>query len=327
MGSQYPAGPPRTGRAVSRDVLKYRHASAGALILAIAMVFASACDTPSEQASPTTAPTSALPAPLFPNWPAVANDFRFHWSAAPGIDLNSGPAVPLRAYLESTRLAAFAGGDPSVVYPGFMRSTPENQGPVANAGELFQLEYIRPQTRAEYEANGWTYVERQVYGYQPTHVLSLIPQGDGYRATVCVGAYSVYRTADDDPQKFFSTAADEQTGQLTYGDRDEIQVWRVELTENDPRVANAPAPPTAQQLGPMPAPVDDVFGRWFITGAGTALWGPSGQGEHIDTPEVRQQCEDAMPDDAAARTAMATGFHDGPPPHGEPVPGWPAETQ
>lgn len=292
----------------------------------LALILVAACSEPEvpSPSAPDATSRPALPAAAFPNYPAVANDFRFHWSAAPGIDLNTGPAVPLRAYLESIRLAAFAGGDPSVVYPGFMRSTPENQGPVTNEGELFQLEYIRPQTRAEYEANGWKYVERQVYGYQPTHVLSLIPQGDGYRATVCLGAYSVYRTADDDPKKFFSTAADEQTGQLTYGNRDEIQVWRIELTDKNPRVANAPAPPTAQQLGPMPAPVDDVFGRWFITGAGTSLWGPSGQGEYIDTPDVRQQCEDAMPDDAAARMAMATGFHGSPPPHGEPIPGWPA---
>jgi hypothetical protein len=205
-----------------------------------------------------------------------------------------------------------------------MRSTPENQGPVANEGELFQLEYIRPQTRAEYEANGWKYVPRQVYGYQPTHILDLQPQGGAYRATVCLGAYSVYRRDDADPKKFFSTAADEKTGKPTYSDRKEIQIWRVELTDEDPRVANAPAPSTAAQRGPMPAPVDDVFGGWFITGASTSLWGPSGQGEDIDTPELRQQCEDAMPDDAATRRAMATGFHDAPPPHGDPIPGWPA---
>jgi len=39
--------------------------------------------------------------------------------------------------------------------------------------------------------------------------------------------------------------------------------------------------------------------------------------------ELRKQCEDAMPDDAATRRAMSTGFHDQPPPHGDPIPGWP----
>ena len=52
-----------------------------------------------------------------------------------------------------------------------------------------------------------------------------------------------------------------------------------------------------------------------------------GQGENIDTPEVRQQCEDAMPDDAATRMAMATGFHSQPPPHGNPIPGWPEQVK
>jgi hypothetical protein len=262
---------------------------------------------------------------MFPNWPPEANEFRFHWSAAPGIDLETGPAVALRAYLESVRLAAFAGGDASAVYPGFLHATPENTAPATERGELFQLQYIRPKTRAEYEANGLQNVERPVYGYQPTHILSVVPQGDGYRATICVGTYSVYRTADDDHGKFFSTVADEITGQLTYGDRQTIQIWRVELSETDPRVGNAPAGSPIPQAGPLPAPVDDVFGRWFITGSSDiGLWGPVGESESFDTPDTRKQCEDAMPDDAAARMAMATGFHTQPPPHGDPIPGWPA---
>jgi hypothetical protein len=292
-------------------------------------MLASGCDTHREQASPTTtSPTSALPAPVFPNWPSEANDFRFHWSAAPEIDIATGPAVAVRAYLESMRLAAFAGGDQSVAYPGFMRATPQNTAPATKGGELFQLDSIRPKTRAEYEANGLEYVERQVYGYQPTYILNLQPQGDGYRATVCLGAYSVYRTADDDHSKYFSTIADPETGQLTYGDRQNVEIWRIELTDKDPRVGYTAATPTsAPQRGPLPAPVEDVFGRWFITGSsGTGHWGPVGESERFDTPEVRQQCEDAMPDDAAARMAMATGFHESPPPHGDPIPGWPAAT-
>ncbi|MET4428332.1 hypothetical protein ABIA65_001625 [Mycolicibacterium sp. 624] len=296
-----------------------------ALGLVMATTFTSACDTTSEQATPpTTSTTAALRAPLFPNWPAEANEFRFHWTATPGVDLEAGPAVALRAYVESYRLAGFAGGNLSVVYPGFMRATPESTGPLTEPGSLLQLRDIRPQTRAEHEANGWKYVERPVYGYQPTYVLNLLPQGDGYRATVCVGLYSVYRTADDDQDKYFSTIADPGTGQLMDGDGRSIEIWRVELTENDPRAGSAPTAPGIPQNGPLPAPVDNVFGRWFITGNSSGLWGPLGETERIDTPEVRQQCEDAMPDDAAARMAMATGFHNAPPPHGEPIPGWPA---
>ncbi len=274
---------------------------------------------------PTPTPTpSSLPEPLFSNYPAEANEFRFHWSAAPGIDLTGGPAVPLRAYLESMRLAAFAGGDPSVVYPGFMHATPENQ-PVSGPGDLFQLQFVRPKTRAQYEANGWKYVERQVYGYQPTHVLGLEPLGDHYRATLCLGAYSVYQNPVNDPKKFVSTAADESTGELRAGGRDAVQVWRIELSDREPRAATPPSALPQPQMGPLPAPVDDVFGNWFITGISQGeLWGPSGQGEDVETPELREQCEAAMPDDAATRRAMATGFHKAPPPHGDPIPGWPA---
>ncbi|GAA4635784.1 hypothetical protein [Mycolicibacterium sediminis] len=262
------------------------------------------------------------PPQQFPNYPTVVDGFRFHWSAGQGIDLTSGPSVPLRAYLESLRLAAFTGGDVSVVYPGFMRATPENQ-PASDAGDLFQLQRIRPATRQELEARGWKYVERRTFGYQPTHVLSLLPRGDGYRATVCVGTYAIYQDGLEDPSKFVSTAADETTGELSYGDAGQIQVWRIELTQRNP---NVPDPSTERpQSGPLPAPVDDVFGPWFITGSGTGLWGPSGQAEDIETPDIRKQCEDAMPDNAAARRAMATGFHTEPPPHGEPIPGWPAK--
>lgn len=267
--------------------------------------------------------TSALPPPKFANYPAEANDFRFHWSAAPEIDLETGPSVAVRAYIESMRLAAFAGGDTSVVYPGFMHATPENTEPGTGEGDLYQLEHVQPETRAEYEAEGLKYVERQVYGYQPTHILSILPQGEGYRATICLGAYSVYRTDDADRSRYFSTAADATTGQMLRDDSD-IQFWRVELTENNPRVADAEPSHVAPQVGPLPAPLDDVFGKWFITGSSQGLWGPPGQGEDIETPELRRQCEDAMPDDASARMAMATGFHDSPPPHGEPIPGWPA---
>ena len=274
-----------------------------------------------------TSTSPPFPPPLFPNWPAETNEFRFHWTAGPEIELEAGPAVALRAYIESVRLAALTGGDASAVYPGFLRATPENQGMTRKAGTLVQLQYVRPKTRAEYEANGWTYVQRSIYGYQPTHILNLAPHGDGYRATVCLGLYSVYRTVDDDPSKYFSTIAEESTAKLRYGDWQMIEVRRVDLTEKDPRVDKASAPPEKLQRGPMPAPVADVFGRWFITGSSTSLWGPLGEAERIDTPEVREQCEAAMPDDAEARRAMATGFHDSPPPHGGPSPGWPAEDE
>ncbi|WP_142282774.1 hypothetical protein [Mycobacterium aquaticum] len=261
---------------------------------------------------------------LFPNWPPEANEFRFHWSAAPGIDLDNGPAVALRAYVESYRLVGLTGGDTSVVYPGFGRATPDNAGEATKHGQLFQLQYVRPKTRAEAEKNGWTYVARQIYGYQPTHLLSLVPQGDGYRATVCLGLYSVF-TSTDDPNKYLSTNTESASGPLRYADG--VEIWRVELTDHDPRVGDAPGSPAVAQRGPLPGPTDDVFGRWFITGSSSGLWGLVGEAEDVDPAEVRQQCGEAMPDDVGARIAMSTGLHDSPPPHGDPIPGWPGKAQ
>jgi hypothetical protein len=77
----------------------------------------------------------------------------------------------------------------------------------------------------------------------------------------------------------------------------------------------------------MPAPQINVLGRWFISAASGSLWGPSGHGVRVASPELQQQCLDRMPDNAAARQAMSTGLHDQPPPHGNPTPGWPANPQ
>lgn len=50
-------------------------------------------------------------------WPESLEDLRFRWSAEPGINLLSGPAVPLRAYLESHRIGDMT-RNTDLVYPG-----------------------------------------------------------------------------------------------------------------------------------------------------------------------------------------------------------------
>lgn len=296
------------------------------IILLVALLL-SACvpnDAPTPEDNTSTQSSSAS-LPMFVNWPKQVENFRFRWSAAEGTDLQTGPAVALRAYVESYRLVGMMGGDVSVVYPGFLRATPENSPEAKERGDLVQLQYVRPRTRAELERNGWTYREKQVFGYQPTHVLDLVPDGEGYRATVCLGLYSVFEAADDGSGQYISVNADTETGRPRYPDG--IEVWRVDLTDRDPRANQSTAAPTTPQAGPLPAPVDDVFGPWFVTGFSANLWGPLGDVEDVDTQEVRAQCADAMPDDAAARSAMSTGVHAAPPPHGDPVPGWPEHIQ
>jgi len=61
----------------------------------LALVLVACGGTPAE--SPTPA-TSSQPGALFPNWPPLLSNFRFHWSAEPGIDVTTGPAMVVRAY-------------------------------------------------------------------------------------------------------------------------------------------------------------------------------------------------------------------------------------
>jgi hypothetical protein len=50
------------------------------------------------------------------------------WDGEPGIDLVTGVAVPLRAYLESRLLAQYTGNF-DTVYPGFTRAVPPDDPP------------------------------------------------------------------------------------------------------------------------------------------------------------------------------------------------------
>ncbi|TQR86028.1 hypothetical protein D8S82_13325 [Mycobacterium hodleri] len=269
--------------------------------------------------SPTT-PASAQ----IPNWPDSLGDFRFHWAAAPGIDLTTGPAVPLRAYLESYDLVDYT-GDMSAVYPGFLRATPEN-GPQQTPGYPIELGSIRPEVDAKPSATAGSSAHPGLYGYAPFYVSSIEPIGDAYRAFVCTSEYSVFKRDANDESRYVSIITRSDSAPPPNADRYGIIVWRVEFTKNDSRVPpNGPAEPLEPQRGPAPAPTRDVFGPWFVTAASYTLWGNMGDAQDVGPPELQQQCADNMPDDAAARRAMYTGAHDAPPPHGDAIPGWPAE--
>lgn len=275
--------------------------------------------------APTSPQTSATskPAQQFNNVPYQANDLRFHWSAAQGIDLLTGPAVAVRAYIESYLLVGYAGGDMSAAYYWFTEATARNMPPNGPA-TIEQLQHVRPETREELEKRGWTDRGRRYSGYQPIHIQDIRKTSEWskvYRATICIGRYSVYESVADNPSKFYSIDVDPTTFKSRPYGIPKIEIWRVELTEKDTwpdRFLNNP------QSGPLPAPSGDVFSPWFITGASDSYWGTLNE-NNVSSNEVRQQCENAMPDDDATRRAMATGIHDQPPPHGDPIPGWPKQ--
>ncbi|MCV7284851.1 hypothetical protein H7J87_05880 [Mycolicibacterium wolinskyi] len=257
-------------------------------------------------------------ATAFPNWPTEFNSFRFHWGAAPGIDLTSGPAVAVRAYVESYRLGFLSRRESSVAYPGFLQATPENLP--EDPGTPAELSDIRPEPLPTPDDDDPNNSPTEFFGYQPSYILTLEQIGNSYRVTVCEGYYATFRKSETDG-KFLSIITDLPNGTSQYGEQAAVHVRRIDLT-------NQAAPggvdtPASQQSGPMPAPSNDVFKPWFISAASTFLWGPLGKANTVSPPELQQQCADHMPDDAPARKALYTGLHDQPPPHGDPIPGWP----
>jgi hypothetical protein len=287
-------------------------------VLVVALVALGGCATPAEAPTPQ---TSSQPGQMFPNWPPLLNDFRFHWSAEPGIDVTTGPAMVVRAYLESYTVGQDT-FDANNVYPGFNRATPENLPREGNY--QFQLVNIRPMGDP-FTATPKDAVPR--FGFEALHFLELTPIGNGYRAIVCGGGYAEFLASKTHPGKFTSVYFDDRIGEIIPRNSSGVTGIQIELTQRDPRVGpTPPAPPPVPQEGPLPAPDQDVFGNWFITGAGDTFWGPKNDPKS-SRHDLEERCEAAMPTPAAERIAMMTGYKDQPPPHGEAIPGWPAKTQ
>lgn len=288
----------------------------GAAMLSVLVVGSCvACGSSNEQAPPK-AVTSTSTAVEKSDWPESLRNFRFHWTADPGIDLDAGVAVPLRAYLESYDVASYT-VDLGNVYPGFLRATPENDA--LDGDYLVQLAWVRPLNGLRTDEKG-----AEVFGYTPFHILRVDPTDSGLRAIVCEGTYANYVKSTSEPGMYVSVAADPQTAAPARPD-DLVAVHRIELSETDTRSdADSPAVSTAQR-GPAEAPGSDVFGKWFITGASSSYWGPirGPQREDVATPELRQQCGERMPQPPDLRVEMATGFKAQPAPHGDSIPGWP----
>ncbi|MDV7245222.1 MULTISPECIES: hypothetical protein [Rhodococcus] len=102
--------------------------------------------------------------------------FNYRWSADPGIDLLSRPAVTIRAYMESYYLAIH-GQALSAGYPGFADATSQQRD------------------RVDFDHSNDPELE-QLAGTQFEHLLALTPTEDGWVATVCSGNYTVMAEKD-----------------------------------------------------------------------------------------------------------------------------------
>jgi hypothetical protein len=252
--------------------------------------------------------------PTYPNWPDLFAGFRFRWSAAVGIDLLTGPAVPLRAFLESVRVGEStedltkASSPKFTAYPGFFNAVSE---PTDVEGRIpFQITQAWPFPGAVYD-------NQPLYGNEYFHVLQIDPIDGGYRAYVCDGRYNVF-LQDRKTKQYLSI--------LGPGTKDYfalVRIWRVELRQ--PAAAPAPVP----QKGPNPAPLGDEFGTAKITASSTGLWGMRGTDEARNAGDVvteqHRRCLDLMPDSATDMVTISRQHFNSPPPFKPPVPGWPAQ--
>lgn len=256
------------------------------------------------------------PAPTFANWPQNLADFRFRWAAEPGIDLVSGPAVPLRAYLESYRIGQLT-GENGATYPGFDRAVPELPAP--NSDAPAQLVAIRPVPGAEQFGPPAPF-----YGNEYFHILEITPVESGYRAYVCDGLYKIFREGEE-REKYVSVVK-YAANHRGLNDVNGMKVWRVEFTDTPP-AADAPAMVTDQR-GPNPAPAGDVFGPWRITAASDFAWGTDinrefTSDEWIDGARRTSQCSDLLPQWRTERDANIGATLDTPPDPEPASPGWP----
>lgn len=299
------------------------------IVLGIVTVLLGLTACHSEPAPPPQSPT-AQPA----NWPQNLNDFRFRWSADPGFPLDTGWAVPLRAYLESLRIIYYT-RNRDTGYPGLKRATPEP--PETFSPGWKKLPLAQRDLRGSVGRVDLDNPDNRFVGNEDLRVLKAEPIPSGFRAFVCDATYGVFKGSAG------SRLAPVYVDSMVNGadpDFDNTRVWRIEFSEKDPRAGASPLPsPQSAQKGPLPAPRDDVFGPWFVTGSGliSEWFNSDSPGLQSGTPEhdqrlrearaaeetMRQQCLAQYPLNAEQRKAIATTVIDKPPTVEPALPGWP----
>jgi hypothetical protein len=254
-----------------------------AAALALAALLASSACTPEEPAPP-----PPLPPPLQSWSNALVSDLRMQWTAAPGIDLLGGPAVPLRAYMESRKLA-FTTGDLDNLYPGFRRAVQRN----------------RPDSPSSSEWGIWPDenipAKSPIVGNIGQHILSITTADRDVSAVVCSYGYT---SAKDDGHGQFVTAGPVRNFDPAHTG---ISTHLVKM-----RAPEAPSPTLPPQRGPLPAPVDDVFGTWTITGIlddYSAVDEPSWDRQWPTFRADVAGCDNGAPDSQERRDFLVRGSH------------------
>jgi hypothetical protein len=161
------------------------------------------------------------------SWPQDLRNFSIVWTGEPGIDLVTGPAVPVRAYLESFLLGELT-GDEKYLYPGFSDAVEDKWRP-GDSG-----------------AGPWV-------GTETNHLLSLEYSGSDVTAIGCMYTYNAASPHGDDKYE----------AQAVPPGAPEAGIIAFKVTLSAPSESSGPGEP---QQGPARAPSDDVFGGYKVSG-------------------------------------------------------------
>jgi len=223
-------------------------------------------------------------------WPEALSDFSMTWTGEPGVDLTSGPAVVVRAYIESYYLAR-ATDEEKYLYPGFAQSVDANNPDGPKGTEELWPSANRPRT--------WIGTLRQ-------HILRVEQSEQNVVAFGCMYTYESATVQGDEIRK--------NTEPSPYGG---ISAFRVGLK----------APNTGHtqdsQAGPSRAPSTNVFGEWRVTNHQggyllTSEWPDRGQ--DIDECRARAGGTTASRQTVPERAYTKSDF-----PALPPTPGWPPD--
>jgi len=157
--------------------------------------------------------------------------YNYRWSAEPHIDLFSGPATAIRAYVESYYAATDAHST-KAGYPGFEKA----------------IEHLVFEPFRERDINDRTNHNPQpIVGTSYGHILEMTTTDTGIIAIICEGNYSLMFTREDGSYGNLGTRVPNALG--------------VEIAPG-PDGAIYDTRPTA---GPARAPQSDMFGGWTVT--------------------------------------------------------------
>lgn len=220
-------------------------------------------------------------------WPDRFRDLSFVWTGDEGVELRYGPAVAVRAYVESSILGELT-GDEQYVYPGFVKATDENLRP----------SYDSP-------------AEREWVGTITNHLLSVGRSGADVTAAGCMYTYGSA-----------SPREDEFEPNTIPRDTPDAGVFPFTVMLSTPA---EPSYPGAQE-GPARAPVDDVFVGYRVTAYNGGYFHAWRSNSFVRYQTILADCIAAAPDPLERRAYVTQNYLPRSDfPTLPPSPGWPAE--